>query len=45
MSFVVAELLKENISEVVVYDNFAVGKKEYLKDSLKDLYSKGREDI
>lgn len=35
-SFVVAELLKENISEVVVYDNFARGKKEYLKDSLKD---------
>ncbi len=35
-SFVVAELLKENISEVVVYDNFARGKKEYLKDSLQD---------
>ena len=35
-SFVVAELLKENVSEVVVYDNFARGKKEYLTDSLKD---------
>lgn len=35
-SFVVSELLKENVSEVVVYDNFARGKKEYLSDSLKD---------
>ncbi|MEO7089374.1 MAG: SDR family NAD(P)-dependent oxidoreductase [Bacteroidia bacterium] len=35
-SFVVAELLKEDISEVVVYDNFARGKKEYLESSLKD---------
>lgn len=35
-SFVVAELLKEEISQVVVYDNFARGKKEYLKESLKD---------
>ncbi len=35
-SFVVSELLKENVSEVIVYDNFARGKKEYLTDSLKD---------
>jgi UDP-glucose 4-epimerase len=35
-SFVVAELLKENVAEVIVYDNFARGKKEYLEDSLND---------
>lgn len=35
-SFVVSELLKENVSEVIVYDNFARGKKEYLTESLKD---------
>jgi UDP-glucose 4-epimerase len=35
-SFVVSELLKEDVQEVVVYDNFARGKKEYLKDQLKD---------
>lgn len=35
-SFVVTELLKENVSEVIVYDNFARGKKEYLKEALKD---------
>ncbi|WP_286755659.1 MULTISPECIES: NAD-dependent epimerase/dehydratase family protein [Roseivirga] len=35
-SFVVAELLKEQVAEVVVYDNFARGKKEYLADQLKD---------
>jgi UDP-glucose 4-epimerase len=35
-SFVVAELLKEDIQEVIVYDNFARGKKEYLVESLKD---------
>jgi len=35
-SFVVAELLKEDISEVIIYDNFARGKKDYLKESLKD---------
>lgn len=35
-SFVVAELLKEEVAEVVVYDNFARGKAEYLQDSLKD---------
>lgn len=35
-SFVVAELLKENVAEVVVYDNFARGKQEYLAESLKD---------
>ncbi len=35
-SFVVAELLKEKVSKVVVYDNFARGKKEYLTTSLLD---------
>jgi UDP-glucose 4-epimerase len=35
-SFVVAELLKENVAEVIVFDNFARGKKEYLKEALKD---------
>jgi UDP-glucose 4-epimerase len=35
-SFVVSELLKENVAEVIVYDNFARGKKEYLTESLKD---------
>ncbi len=29
-SFVVSELLKEDVGEVVIYDNFARGKKEYL---------------
>lgn len=35
-SFVVSELLKEEVAEVVVYDNLARGKKEYLEDQLKD---------
>lgn len=35
-SHVVAELLKEPVAEVVVYDNFARGKREYLKEQLKD---------
>lgn len=35
-SFVVAELLKEEVAEVIVYDNFARGKREYLVNSLKD---------
>jgi UDP-glucose 4-epimerase len=35
-SFVVSELLKENVGQVIVYDNFARGKKEYLEGSLKD---------
>lgn len=35
-SFVVTELLKENVGEVIVYDNFARGKKEYLLEALKD---------
>lgn len=35
-SFVVSELLKEDVAEVVIYDNFARGKKEYLKEQLKD---------
>lgn len=35
-SFVVSELLKENVAEVVVYDNFARGKRNYLKEQLKD---------
>ena len=35
-SFVVSELLKENIANVVVYDNFSRGKNDYLLDALKD---------
>ncbi|MBU1760237.1 MAG: NAD-dependent epimerase/dehydratase family protein, partial [Bacteroidetes bacterium] len=35
-SFVVSELLKENVAEVIIYDNFARGKKDYLIESLKD---------
>ena len=35
-SYVVSELLKQNVQEVVVYDNLARGKKEYLEESLKD---------
>lgn len=35
-SNVVSELLKTDVSEVVVYDNFARGKKAYIEDSLKD---------
>lgn len=34
--FVVAELLKEGAKEVIIYDNFARGKMENIKDSLKD---------
>ena len=35
-SFVVSELLKENVQEIIIYDNFARGKIDYLSDSLKD---------
>ncbi len=35
-SFVVSELLKENVSEVVIYDNFGRGNKDYLTKQLKD---------
>ena len=35
-SFVVKELLKENISEVIIYDNFARGKIENIEDALLD---------
>jgi UDP-glucose 4-epimerase len=35
-SFVVSELLKENVVEVVVYDNFARGQRDYLTEQLKD---------
>ena len=35
-SFVVAELLKYNVGQVIIYDNFARGKKDNLFDSLKD---------
>ena len=35
-SFVVAELLKEDIKEVSIYDNFVRGKMENIEDSLKD---------
>jgi UDP-glucose 4-epimerase len=35
-SYVVAEFLKHDVGQVVVYDNFARGQKEYLTESLKD---------
>jgi UDP-glucose 4-epimerase len=35
-SFVVSELLKEEVAEIVVYDNFARGKKDYLIDQFED---------
>lgn len=35
-SFVVSELLKEEVAEVVVYDNFARGRHAYLENQLKD---------
>lgn len=35
-SYVVSELTKEDVSEIIVYDNFFRGKKENLKDALKD---------
>lgn len=35
-SHVVAELLKTDVKEVVIYDNFARGKKEYIEEFLED---------
>jgi UDP-glucose 4-epimerase len=35
-SYVVAELLKEPVSEVIIYDNFARGKMSNIGDVLKD---------
>lgn len=35
-SHVVSELLKADVAEVVVYDNFARGKKDHLTEQLKD---------
>jgi UDP-glucose 4-epimerase len=35
-SHLVAELLKYDVKEVIIYDNFTRGKHEYLKESLKD---------
>ena len=35
-SYVVAELLKEDVAEVIVYDNFTRGKYQYLNECLKD---------
>ena len=34
-SFVVSELLKYPVNKVVIYDNFARGKKSYLDNQLK----------
>ena len=34
--FVIAELLKEPVKEVIIYDNFARGKMDNIKESLKD---------
>ena len=35
-SNVVSELLKTDVAEVVIYDNFARGKKDYIAEQLKD---------
>jgi len=35
-SFVVSELLKHPVKEVVIYDNFVRGNKQYLQEQLKD---------
>jgi len=35
-SFLIAELLKEDVAEVIIYDNFARGKIENISESLKD---------
>lgn len=35
-SFIVSELLKEPVKEVIIYDNFTRGKMENIKESLKD---------
>jgi len=35
-SFVVSELLKEEVAEVIIYDNFARGKRSNLEEQLKD---------
>src|SRR6476661_6007780 len=35
-SFVVKELLKEDVGEVIIYDNFARGKMENIADALSD---------
>ena len=35
-SFVVSEILKENVKEVIIYDNFARGKFDNIRESLKD---------
>jgi UDP-glucose 4-epimerase len=35
-SFVVSELLKTNVGKVIIYDNFARGKKSNIAESLKD---------
>lgn len=35
-SHIVTELLKEEVAEVIVYDNFARGKRQYLDEQLRD---------
>lgn len=35
-SHVVTQLLKTNVAKVVIFDNFARGKEEYIKESLQD---------
>ena len=35
-SFVVSELLKENVAEVVIFDNFSRGNIEYIESQIKD---------
>lgn len=35
-SFIVKELLKENVAEVIIYDNFARGEMDNIKEALED---------
>jgi UDP-glucose 4-epimerase len=35
-SFVVSELLKEDVAQVIIYDNFSRGKREFIEEQLKD---------
>ena len=44
-SQVVAELLKKNVAQVVIFDNFTRGKPEYIAESLRDARKKENSDI
>ena len=44
-SFVVSELLKEDVAEVVIYDNFARGDVEYIRNQLGMLAARSFKEI